>query len=302
MARGLERGETPSILRDLLRIPLYDYQLRGALFARLPWPGDPRRRHGPRQDRSGPRRRRDPGSVRNLQSVLIVAPASVKYQWADRDSPAHVARRCRSSTAIRTSGTATMAGRRSIASSTTNRRRAISNGSMPSPPDLVVLDEAQRIKNWEAKTSREIKKLRSRYALVLTGTPLENKLEELYSDRAIRRRSPLRPGVSVPPRSSRSRTKGSLNGLSQSRSDPRSAGPDLLAADAGRRADAASRPDRHRPLSSSCGPSSANRYDEQQTGARAAPRQARFSPTWTANAFSVCLTNLRTDLRQHVSL
>ena len=48
-------------------------------------------------------------------------------------------------------------------------------------PDLIVLDEAQRIKNWESKTSRAVKKLRSRYALVLTGTPLENKLEELYS-------------------------------------------------------------------------------------------------------------------------
>ena len=48
-------------------------------------------------------------------------------------------------------------------------------------PDVVILDEAQRIKNWESKTSREVKKLKSRYAMVLTGTPLENKLEELYS-------------------------------------------------------------------------------------------------------------------------
>ena len=48
-------------------------------------------------------------------------------------------------------------------------------------PDVIVLDEAQRIKNWEAKTSREVKKLKSRYAMVLTGTPLENRLEELYS-------------------------------------------------------------------------------------------------------------------------
>ncbi|MBN4050396.1 DEAD/DEAH box helicase [Desulfobulbus sp. AH-315-M07] len=47
--------------------------------------------------------------------------------------------------------------------------------------DLIILDEAQRIKNWEAKTSRLIKALRSRYALALTGTPLENRLEELYS-------------------------------------------------------------------------------------------------------------------------
>lgn len=47
--------------------------------------------------------------------------------------------------------------------------------------DLIILDEGQRIKNWEAKTSRVIKGLSSPYALVLTGTPLENRLDELFS-------------------------------------------------------------------------------------------------------------------------
>jgi superfamily II DNA or RNA helicase len=47
--------------------------------------------------------------------------------------------------------------------------------------DLIILDEGQRIKNWESKTSRMIKTLRSRFALVLTGTPLENRLDDLYS-------------------------------------------------------------------------------------------------------------------------
>lgn len=47
--------------------------------------------------------------------------------------------------------------------------------------DLIVLDEGQRIKNWETKTSRVVKSLRSRFALVLSGTPLENRLDELYS-------------------------------------------------------------------------------------------------------------------------
>ncbi len=47
--------------------------------------------------------------------------------------------------------------------------------------DLVILDEAQRIKNWKTKTAKGLKKLRSQYAFVLTGTPLENKLEELHS-------------------------------------------------------------------------------------------------------------------------
>src|SRR5262249_39398152 len=48
-------------------------------------------------------------------------------------------------------------------------------------PDLVILDEAQRIKNWETRTARSVKRIISPYALVLTGTPLENRLEELIS-------------------------------------------------------------------------------------------------------------------------
>jgi superfamily II DNA or RNA helicase len=47
--------------------------------------------------------------------------------------------------------------------------------------DLIVLDEGQRIKNWESKTAATIKALRSRFALVLSGTPLENRLDELFS-------------------------------------------------------------------------------------------------------------------------
>jgi hypothetical protein len=48
-------------------------------------------------------------------------------------------------------------------------------------PQVVVLDEAQRIKNWNTKTSQAIKRLNGRYAFVLTGTPIENRIDELYS-------------------------------------------------------------------------------------------------------------------------
>ncbi len=48
-------------------------------------------------------------------------------------------------------------------------------------PDLIVLDEAQRIKNWATKTAAYVKKLRPPYRLVLTGTPMENRLDELAS-------------------------------------------------------------------------------------------------------------------------
>jgi len=48
-------------------------------------------------------------------------------------------------------------------------------------PDIVVLDEAQRIKNWSTRTTQAVKRLQSRYAFVLTGTPIENRIDELYS-------------------------------------------------------------------------------------------------------------------------
>ena len=48
-------------------------------------------------------------------------------------------------------------------------------------PGVVVLDEAQRIKNWATKTAMCVKQLAPPYRLVLTGTPLENRLDELAS-------------------------------------------------------------------------------------------------------------------------
>jgi superfamily II DNA or RNA helicase len=48
-------------------------------------------------------------------------------------------------------------------------------------PDVVILDEAQRIKNWHTKTARQVKSLKSPFAFVLTGTPLENRIDETYS-------------------------------------------------------------------------------------------------------------------------
>lgn len=48
-------------------------------------------------------------------------------------------------------------------------------------PEMVVLDEAQRIKNYATKTAIYVKALTPEYRLVLTGTPFENRLEELAS-------------------------------------------------------------------------------------------------------------------------
>jgi superfamily II DNA or RNA helicase len=48
-------------------------------------------------------------------------------------------------------------------------------------PEIVILDEAQRIRNWNNKTALAVKRLRSRYAWVLTDAPLDERIDELYS-------------------------------------------------------------------------------------------------------------------------
>jgi SNF2 family DNA or RNA helicase len=47
--------------------------------------------------------------------------------------------------------------------------------------DFIILDEAQRIKNYATKTADAIKSLKKNHALVITGTPIENKLIDLFS-------------------------------------------------------------------------------------------------------------------------
>ena len=48
-------------------------------------------------------------------------------------------------------------------------------------PDLIILDEAQRIKNWKTKTAQTLKRMSSPYVFILTGTPLENRIDDIYS-------------------------------------------------------------------------------------------------------------------------
>jgi SNF2 family DNA or RNA helicase len=117
---------------------------------------------------------------RGIGRVLVVAPASVKYQWEGEirkftDRPVQV---IEGGPRARRAAYARPTFYRLVNYEQVTRDLDALNAWNA---DLIVLDEAQRIKNWEAKTSRAVKKLRSRYALVLTGTPLENKLEELYS-------------------------------------------------------------------------------------------------------------------------
>lgn len=47
--------------------------------------------------------------------------------------------------------------------------------------DFLILDEAQRAKNYETKTANSLKKLEPRHKLIITGTPIENRLIDIFS-------------------------------------------------------------------------------------------------------------------------
>jgi SNF2 family DNA or RNA helicase len=115
-----------------------------------------------------------------IRKVLVICPASVKAQWrseirrfADRDCQVVTGRAGERASQYDGDCFFTVCNYEQVLRDLTSIERV--------GWDLIVLDEGQRIKNWEAKTSGVIKGLRSRFALVLSGTPLENRLDDLYS-------------------------------------------------------------------------------------------------------------------------
>lgn len=115
-----------------------------------------------------------------VSSVLIVCPTSLKYQWkkeierfTDADVTViegiHTKRRelYADSAAYKIVSYHTLA----------NDIKAL--GSLQ--VDMVIMDEVQRLKNWNTQISQAARRIESDYAVILSGTPLENKVEELYS-------------------------------------------------------------------------------------------------------------------------
>jgi hypothetical protein len=184
LAQLFPLGAADSKLRTLLKVPLYPYQAEGALFAvraGRALVGD------------------DMGLGKTIQAiaaaeilarhfglskVLVICPTSLKYQWQ--------------SEIARFTGRQGKKTARVIAGGRVQRQKdylledfcKITNYEKLQPdldliaawaPELVIVDEAQRVKNWNTIAARALKRIDSAYAIVLTGTPLENKLEELIS-------------------------------------------------------------------------------------------------------------------------
>jgi superfamily II DNA or RNA helicase len=113
--------------------------------------------------------------------VLVVCPASLKHQWARE-----IERFCGQPVQVVQGPPPTRLAqyRKADGFTVVNYeliRRDLSVINETLRPDLLILDEAQRIKNWRTKIATAVKRIPSRYAFVLTGTPLENRLEDLYS-------------------------------------------------------------------------------------------------------------------------
>ena len=115
-----------------------------------------------------------------IRKVLIVCPASVKSQWRSEivrfsDRQATLVLGSAGERAAQYQGDCffTICNYEQVLRDIIAIERATW--------DLIILDEGQRIKNWEAKTTQTMKSLRSRFALVLSGTPLENRLDDLFS-------------------------------------------------------------------------------------------------------------------------
>jgi superfamily II DNA or RNA helicase len=118
---------------------------------------------------------------KGIARVLVVCPASLKAEWEEQIAR-FTERAARPVFGPRPHRLA--AYREPVFFTIVNYEQVLADADAINEllaPDVVVLDEAQRIKNWHTKTARRVKELRSPHAFVLTGTPIENRIDELYS-------------------------------------------------------------------------------------------------------------------------
>ncbi len=180
LKKAFPRGIRSAAFKKLLSVSLYDYQREGALFAAAAGRtliGD---EMGLGKTIQAIAATEIMAREFGVERVLIICPTSLKHQWEQE-----IDRFCNRTTEI-------------ISGLMTQRQAQFQNDSFYKitnydtvyrdleaigdwSPDLVILDEAQRIKNWKTRTANSIKKIVSPYAIVLTGTPIENRLEELVS-------------------------------------------------------------------------------------------------------------------------
>ena len=115
-----------------------------------------------------------------VRRALIICPASLKSQWAE-EIQRFSGLDCRIISGFPATRLAQYRERMPFTIANYELALRDSKGISELAPDLIILDEAQRIRNWRTMTAEAIKKIEARFAFVLTGTPLQNRLDDLYS-------------------------------------------------------------------------------------------------------------------------
>ena len=122
------------------------------------------------------------------EQILIVCPTSLKYQWQreierfskDKEhSPEHPLTLVIEGNPLKRKEQYASDVPYKIVSYNCMSNDVKMWGSLQT--EVLIMDEVQRLKNWKTQISMAARKIRSDYAVILSGTPLENKLEELYS-------------------------------------------------------------------------------------------------------------------------
>ncbi|MEO7851542.1 MAG: DEAD/DEAH box helicase [Rubrivivax sp.] len=180
LAEAYPKGAADKGLSKLLKVKLYPYQAVGALFAACAGRaliGD------------------EMGLGKTIQAiaaaelfarhfgvsrVLVVCPTSLKHQW-QKEFERFSGRQAQVIHGLRAAREKLY--REDAFCKITHYETLARDADLIDAwaPELVIADEAQRIKNWNTIAARALKRIASPYAVVLTGTPLENKLEELIS-------------------------------------------------------------------------------------------------------------------------
>ena len=115
-----------------------------------------------------------------ISSVLIVCPTSLKYQWKKEierftgcQSVVIEGNHFRRKKMYDDSTFYKIVSYNSICNDVKILRHMST--------DFMIMDEAQRLKNWNTQVAQAMRRIHADYMVVLSGTPLENKLQELYS-------------------------------------------------------------------------------------------------------------------------
>ena len=114
------------------------------------------------------------------ESVLIVCPTSLKYQWKREIErftghevliiEGYAARRLE---LYNTPAPYKIVSYQSLANDIKSLNRLST--------DVIIMDEVQRLKNWNTQLAWAVRRIDAHYSVLLSGTPLENKLDELSS-------------------------------------------------------------------------------------------------------------------------